>query len=342
MTLTGHTEQGQALRDAFTAGRMHHAWLLAGPRGVGKASFARAAAAWVLARAASGGTDDDAFDLDPDHPTARLLAAGSHLDYRLVEILENPKTGKMRPGISIDQFVKADTTIGEPLASIFRTKPALSDWRVIVVDAADDLNRNAANAFLKNLEEPPPNTLFLAISHSPSRLLPTIRSRCRTLRFQPLADADVEAVVMRLLPDLPEGERAALVAAAEGSPGRAMQLASANIAGLIADLDALAAAPAAMAAGRALALARSLSSKAATPRYAAYLGLVPAYIAAASRSRSGARLAQSIAMWERANALAASALALSLDPQSVAFELAELVAGLATPSRNPLETHEIA
>jgi len=342
MTLTGHTDQGQALRDAFAAGRMHHAWLLTGPRGVGKASFARAAAAWVLARAASGGIDDDRFDLDPDHPTARLLAAGSHLDYRLVEILENPKTGKMRPGIAVDQFVRTPTTIGEPLASVFRNTPALSDWRVIVVDAADDLNRSAANAFLKNLEEPPPNTLFLAVSHSPSRLLPMIRSRCRVLRFQPLGDPDVEAVVTRLLPRLPEGERAALVAAAEGSPGRAMQLASANIAGLVADLDVLAAAPTAMAAGRALSLARSLSSKAATSRYEAFLGLVPAYIAQASRTRTGARLAQALALWERANGLAASALGLSLDPQGVAFELAELVAGLATPSRNSLEAHEVA
>ena len=173
----GHSEQGQAIRDAFASGRIHHAWLLAGPKGIGKATFARAAAAWVLATASHGGTDPERFHLDPDHPTARLLAAGSHLDYRVVEILENPKTGKLRPGIAVDQFVKTDTTIGEPLSSIFRTKPALSDWRVIIIDAADDLNRNAANAFLKNLEEPPPNTLFLAVSHSPSRLLPTIRSR---------------------------------------------------------------------------------------------------------------------------------------------------------------------
>ena len=338
MTLSGHIDQGQALRDAFISGRVHHAWLLAGPKGVGKATFARAAAAWVLGRAAHGRTADDRFDLDDDHPTARLLAAGSHIDYRMVEILENPKTGKMRPGIAVDQFVRTDTTIGEPLASIFRTKPALSDWRVIVVDAADDLNRNAANAFLKNLEEPPPNTLFLAVSHSPSRLLPTIRSRCRVLRFQPLADAEVEAVIGDRLPGLPEDQRAALIAAAEGSPGRAMQLASANIAGLIGDLDALASAPAAMAAGRALALARSLGGKTAASRYEAFLGLVPTYIAGASRGLSGPRLAQGIALWERANALSASAMGLSLDPQSVAFELAELVSGLA----NSVETNEIA
>lgn len=338
MTLSGHIDQGQALRDAFISGRVHHAWLLAGPKGVGKATFARAAAAWVLGRAAHGRTADDRFDLDDDHPTARLLAAGSHIDYRMVEILENPKTGKMRPGIAVDQFVRTDTTIGEPLASIFRTKPALSDWRVIVVDAADDLNRNAANAFLKNLEEPPPNTLFLAVSHSPSRLLPTIRSRCRVLRFQPLADAEVEAVIGDRLPGLPEDQRAALIAAAEGSPGRAMQLASANIAGLIGDLDALASAPAAMAAGRALALARSLGGKTAASRYEAFLGLVPTYIAGASRGRSGPRLAQGIALWERANALSASAMGLSLDPQSVAFELAELVSSLASS----VETNEIA
>ena len=285
---------------------------------------------------------DDCFDLDDDHPTARLLKAGSHLDYRVVELQVNSKTGKMRPGIAVDQFVKGDTTVGEPLASIFRTKPALSDWRVIVVDAADDLNRNAANAFLKNLEEPPPNTLFLAVSHSPSRLLPTIRSRCRVLRFQPLADAEAETVISDLLPDLPAGQRAALVAAADGSPGRAVQLATANIAGLAADLEALASAPAAMAAGRALTLARSLGTKTAATRYEAFLGLVPAYIARAARDRSGSRLAQALALWERANALSASALGLSLDPQSVAFELAELVACLATPSQKSAVTNEIA
>ena len=338
MSVVGHVEQGRALREAVVSGQVHHAWLLAGPRGVGKARFARAAATWLLARSAHGGIADDDFGVDPDHPTARLIAAGSHIDFRTVEIIENPKTGKMRPGIAVDQFVKTDTTIGEPLSSIFRTRPALSPWRVIVIDAADDLNRNAANAFLKHLEEPPPNTLFLAVSHSPSRLLPTIRSRCRTLRFHALGDDQVETVLDRELADMAPHARAALREVAGGSPGRALQLAQADVAGLRAALDELARAVPAAASSRALALARSLALKTATARYEAFLDLVPAYLAAAARTMSGARLARTIALWEQASGLAATAVALSLDPQSVAFRLAELVAGL----KNIGQTHEIA
>lgn len=336
--LIGHSEQGRSFRDAVVNGRVHHAWLLTGPRGVGKAAFADAAALWLLARAGHGGIQDDDFAVDPTHPTARLLAAGSHIDFRRVEIQENPKTNKLRPGIAVDQFIKTDTTIGEPLSSIFRTRPALSDWRVIVIDAADDLNRNAANALLKHLEEPPPNTLFLAISHSPSRLLPTIRSRCRTLRFLPLVDDEVDAVLATELADTPLTERAALRDIAEGRPGRAIQLAAADVGGLRSTLDDLARATPAEASVRALGLARSLAAKTATARYDAFLDLVPAYLATAARGLTGPQLARAIDLWEQAISLASGAVALSLDPQSVAFRLAELVADLSRIG----QSHEIA
>ncbi len=336
--LIGHAEQGRALRDAVVSGRVHHAWLLAGPRGVGKAAFANAAATWLLARASHGGVDDGNFAVDAEHPTARLLAAGSHIDFRRVEIQENPKTGKLRPGIAVDQFVKSDTTIGEPLNSIFRTRPALSDWRVIIIDAVDDLNRNAANAFLKHLEEPPSNTLFLAVSHSPGRLLPTIRSRCRTLRFQPLTDDEVDAVLAAELPETPFTARVALRDVAEGRPGRAVRLAAADVAGLRSALDDLARATPAEASVRALALARALAAKTATARYDAFLDLAPAYLAAAARGLTGHRLARAIKLWEQASSLAASAIPLSLEPQSVAFHLAELVADLSRIG----QPHEIA
>ncbi len=336
--LIGHAEQGRALREAVVSGRVHHAWLLAGPKGVGKARFAHAAATWLLARAAHGGVADDDFAVPDDHPTARLLSAGSHIDFRVVEILDNPRTKKPRPGISVDQFVRTDTTIGEPLNTIFRTRPALSDWRVIVIDAADDLNRNAANAFLKHLEEPPPNTLFLAVSHSPSRLLPTIRSRCRVLRFHALADDEVDAVLARELADTPDTVRAALRAVAEGRPGRALQLADADVAGLRTALDGLARANPVEAAAQGLALARSLAGKTAGARFAAFLELVPAYIAAAARPLTGARLARAIDLWEQAQALAAVALPQSLDVQATAFRLAELVADLSRTG----QVHEIA
>ena len=210
-----------------------------------------------------------------------------------------------------------------------RGTPALGTWRVIIVDALDDLNRAAANALLKNLEEPPPATLFLGLSHSPGRLLPTLRSRCRTLRLQPLADADVARILEQVMPDASVAERAALVTIANGSPGQALRFAGAGIEKLAAELASLAAATAAQATARAFALAKGLAAKPAAPRYEAFLELAPSYIATAARSRSGARLARALGLWDKAHALGSAALGLSLDPQSVVFELSTLVAGLA-------------
>ena len=333
--LIGHREQGAAFRAAFDSKTLHHAWLIAGAQGIGKAGFARAAALWVLARSAGPqtGVPTDSFDVSEDHPTARLLTAGSHLDFRVVERIPDPKdrkAEKLRAQINLDQFVPRDgSKVENPLRPFLQSTPALSDWRVVIVDSIDDMNRNAANALLKNLEEPPPGTLFLCVSHSPGRLLPTIRSRCRTLRFEPLSDEDVARVLDDVRPDLSMTDRDALVRIAQGAPGRALRFASIGIAALEAELGELAVAGPQAATARALLLSRSLAAKAATPRYEAFLELAPAAIAHAARDRRGPRLARALALWEKATALAASAVALSLEPQSVAFDLAMLVSGLA-------------
>ena len=319
--LIGHAEQVETLRAAFESGRMHHAWLLTGRKGLGKTAFARAAATWLLARAAGPQHGIGAgFDVAEEHPTARLVAAGSHLDLRTLERIPHPVTGNLRAEILIDQMVRRDAKI-EPLRALFQTTPALSDWRVVIIDSLDEMNRNAANALLKHLEEPPPGTLFLCVSHAPGRLLPTLKSRCRRMAFRPLGDADVAAVLDQEAPQLSIDDRDALVRIAGGVPGRALRLAEAGIAKLETELAALAASP-----GRALALAKSLSGKAALGRYEAFLELAPAALAAAARSRHGPALARTLSAWERASALAASAQGLQLDPQSVAFELAGLVA----------------
>jgi len=321
--MIGHDAAVASFKAAFAAERPHHAWLLTGPQGLGKALFAHRAAIWVLA----GRPGVPGFAVDPDNPAARLVAAGSHLDYKVVERLESPTTGKLRGEIVIDQIVRRPNSGVVPLSDLLRSTPALADYRVVIVDAADDMNRSVANALLKNLEEPGPGTLFLLISHSPGKLLPTIRSRCRTLRFARLHDADVDAVLADELPELEPAARGALVRLADGAPGRALRFAEAGIAELeasLADLATTSAAP-----GKALALARSLSGKANAARYEALLELAPAMLAAAARQRSGPALARTLADWEAASALAGSAVALSLDPQSVAFDLAGKVAGLA-------------
>ncbi len=295
---------------------MPHAWLLAGAPGVGKRRFADAAAAFVLADAAGPAVND--FDVPDDHPTARLIAAGSHVDLRVVERLRREKTGDLAAGIGIDQI--------RALGTLLHATPGLSPWRVVVIDAIDDLARPAANALLKSLEEPPANTLFLLVSHQPARLLPTIRSRVRLLRFQSLADDEVQAVLDTHLPDTDE-ERAALVRLAGGAPGRALRYAGLDIAGLDAAVERMIGAGPAVAADR-VALAKALSGKAAQDRYEAFLDLVPARIVAVARHRRGPALARTLRLWEKARDLAAGAVPLSLDPQSVVFELAGLLAAL--------------
>ena len=323
--MIGHDDNIADFKAAFEGGRPHHAWLLTGPQGLGKALFARLAAVWVLA----GRPDVHGFDVDPDTPAARFVAAGSHIDFKIIERLESPTTGKLRGEIVIEQLVRRTGSSVSPLSELLKSTPALSDYRVVIIDAADDMNRSVANALLKNLEEPSPGTLFLLISHMPGRLLPTIRSRCRTLRFQRLADTEVDAILDAETSGLDDEDRATLVRIAQGAPGRALHFAESGIAALEEQLAELAITPPAAAPGKAQALARSLAGKANTPRYEAFLELAPAMLAAAARTRQGPALARTISDWEAATQLAGGAVALSLDPQAVAFDIATKVAALA-------------
>lgn len=330
--LIGHAAQERAFLDAMASGRLHHAWLLTGPKGVGKASFAKAAALRLLAEAAGPPPTEPGLAVAEDHRIARLFAADSHPDYKLVDRL--PKDAKLL------DVPRADRTGQEELARSIKIEqvreldrllsmaPGLSPRRAIVIDAVDDLERGGANALLKSLEEPPAGTTFFLVSHAPGRLLPTIRSRCRLLRFQALAESDMQAVLRTALPDAEPDELRALARAGQGAPGQALRFAGLDIAGLDAALDALAANGDPSNAIRAK-LARELSLKAAQPRYEAFLERAPAFIAAQAQELSGAALDTAITAWERARDLAASAIGLSLDPQATVFQLAGHVAALA-------------
>lgn len=326
----GHDAQIAAFRAATAQGTLHHAWLLVGPQGVGKAGFAEAAALRLLAEAA-GPPPGDGFGVPHDHPIARYFAADSHPDFRRLERL--PKEPKLRdqPRAEWEDAERARSiTIAQVrgLQGLFVTTPSLSPRRVVLIDAADDLERPAANALLKNLEEPPAGALFLLVSHAPGRLLPTIRSRCRVLRFGRLDAANVATVLGAERPDLEADEVAALVDAGEGSPGRALRFAGLDIAALDAAIAAIIATgdPANTARAR---LAKALSVKAAQQRYEAFLERVPAAISAEARRRRGNALGESLDQWDRARRLAGSAVHLSLDPQSVVIELGSILAELA-------------
>jgi len=330
-SLLGHDAQATAFLAAMHSTRLHHAWLLTGPKGLGKASFARAAALRLLAEAAGPDPGGQGLDVDPEHRIARLLAAKSHPDFRLVE----------REVWKKDEIVpEADRKGDEPLARNIRVQqirmldrvlsvsPSLSSRRAIVIDSADDMERGAANALLKSLEEPPAGTVFFLVSHMPGRLLPTIRSRCRTLRFGPLSDEQMRIVLRRELPDAAPDEIEALVKAGEGAPGQALRFAGLDIGTLDAALETMARTGDPSNATR-VTLAKSLALKAAQPRYEAFLERAPAFIAREARTRRGPALDQALDLWAKARELSASAIGLSLDPQATAFQLGSYVSALA-------------
>jgi len=217
--LVGQEASERALLDAARSGRLHHAWLLTGPRGVGKATLAYRFARFLLAGAEAGGLLADApsnLAIDPRHPVFRLVASGAHPDLKLIARSQNPKTGKMRSEIVVDDVRDA--------VAFLRLTPSEGGWRVVVIDGAEEMNRNAGNALLKILEEPPARAVLLLASHSPGRLLPTVRSRCRRLGLRTLDDAAIAGYLSRTLPELGEADRGLLMRLAEGSIGRALAL----------------------------------------------------------------------------------------------------------------------
>ncbi|AUW58587.1 DNA polymerase III subunit delta' [Sphingobium sp. SCG-1] len=322
-SLIGHDLQARTLLDAARGGRMHHGWILAGPRGVGKASFARMAARRLLAEAAGTVQTGDTLDLPLDNPNGRLFDAGTHPDYAELTRLEKDN-GDLARNISVDQVRGLQRLLG--------SVPSLSNRRIIVIDSADDMERGAANALLKNLEEPPAGTVFLLVAHAPARLLPTIRSRCRVLRFASLDHEALQVILRRHLPNVTADELDALVRAGEGSPGRALGYAGLEL-GQIEHALAAIAADGDPTNKRRLALAKQLGGKAARPRYEAFLERVPAFLASAARLQQGHALKVTLTGWEQAKQLASGAVILSLDPASVVFELCSYVAVLAQERR---------
>ena len=322
--IVGQDEAVAALLDAARSGRMHHAWLLAGPQGVGKASFALAAARWLLADAAGPAVPKDRLDVPEHHPVAALLDAGSHPDFKLLQRLPKSSSEELARSITVDQV--------RSLQPLFATTPSLSPRRVVVIDAIDDIERAGANALLKNLEEPPAGTIFLLVSHAPGRLLPTIRSRCRLLRFAPLEEEAVRLVLRRALPEADEPELDSLVRVADGAPGNALRFAGLDIAGLDTAIERLAVHGDPTNAIR-TALGRTLALKNAQGRYEAFLERAPSRIAEEAR-RGRPNMAETVALWRQARDIADRAVRQSLDPNLTVVEIAGLVAKLAPTESN--------
>ncbi len=234
-SLLGQTDAEQTLFDAFMSGRMHHAWLLTGPKGIGKATLAYRMARFVLRHgvpevAAAAGAKDLLTPLD--HPVFRQVAAGSHPNILTLRRPWDEKAKRFKTVLTVDEVRRT--------TGFFGMSAGAGGWRICIIDAADDTNVNAENALLKILEEPPPQSLFFVIAHQPGRLLPTIRSRCRTLHMAPLEAEDVAAILeVSDIEEVSESDRFAMARLSEGSAGRALSIADGGGLDLYRDIVAL-------------------------------------------------------------------------------------------------------
>ncbi len=209
--LIGHAAAERRILDGLGGARLHHAWLISGAEGVGKATLAYRFARRLLAGGAA------TLDMDPSDPVFRRVAAGTHADLLTIEREWDEKKKRLKKNIAAE-------SVREIPGFLHRTA-AEGGWRVVIVDGAEDMSVASANALLKMLEEPPPRAVLMLVSATPGRLLPTIRSRCRTLSLAPLGAAEMARVLDVYVPDLSVGERGILAGLAEGSPGRALALA---------------------------------------------------------------------------------------------------------------------
>lgn len=233
--LFGQQAAEAAFLEAFTSGRMHHGWLLSGPRGVGKATLAWRIARFLLSRPPDEGgllgtpPPTASLEVPPDHPVARRMLALSEPGLKLIRRSLNDQ-GRMRQVIAVEDI--------RSLRDFFGLSAAEGGRRVVIVDAADEMNSNAANALLKLLEEPPAGAVLLLIAHQPSRLLPTIRSRCRVLRLGALGAADMSAALKQALGET-GADGAALAELSGGSVGEAIRILSDDGLALYAQLMAV-------------------------------------------------------------------------------------------------------
>ena len=316
--LHGQAEAERALLEAYRDRRFHHAWLIAGPAGIGKATLAYRMARFVLAHpdprtpAVQRATS---LQVDADHPVARRIAAQAHGDLLVLERTINEKTNKLRQDIQVDDVRRTVTFFGSTAGE--------GGWRVAIVDAVDELNREGANALLKVLEEPPRRAVLLLVSHSAARVLPTIRSRCRLLALRPLLATEVaRAAATAIGEDAEAANIKAAAAVADGSVRRALALLDGEALDLRSRITALLEQLPAVDPRALHALGdRLYGSDPAT--LAAFVDTVNAWLSArlSSGEPDRARIARVAEVWERVNCSARDVETFNLERKPLVFNV---------------------
>jgi DNA polymerase-3 subunit delta' len=311
VSYAGHDEPWREWRAARAGARMHHAWILSGRRGVGKAAFALAAARELVGGPATG-----------DHPDILVL---THLpkDDKEETKRDDGKPYEKKRNITVAQI--------RAMQQRLTTRPTLGERRAVIIDPADDLEPAASNALLKSLEEPPRGTFFILVAHRIGRLLPTIRSRCRVLRFPAVPDGEIDAVLRREAPEADAATRAAAIAAAAGSPGAALDFVGLGLGELHAIMQQLVRAGDPDFARRGK-LAEGMGARPDRQRQLAAIDLARAVVAEAMRGVDRPAIPALAEAHEELSRLAAQAPTYNYDPGLLVMEIGSLLAALAAPS----------
>ena len=307
--LAGHDGAERAFLEALERGRLHHAWLLVGPEGVGKATFAYRAARRLLG--ARPEADYGLLGADPGDPVFRQVAGRAHPDLMVLE--RDDPDAKARKSIPVDE--------ARALPEFFAKSPGRAAYRVAIIDSADDLNPNAANAVLKTLEEPPERGVLLLVSHRPGSLLPTIRSRCRRLVFSAPPAEDAARWVAAAADVSPEAALT-LLRMARGAPGRALRLAGAGALEIDAAARALVARLPAIDQSAALHMADGFRGVEGAQRFALAMDRIAAALhesAAAAALQGQGALDRQAEAWSLVSELPGEAEAINLDRADAFF-----------------------
>jgi DNA polymerase-3 subunit delta' len=307
---SGHEEPWRQWRAALEGERMHHAWLLAGRRGIGKAGFGLQAARELVGGPATG-----------NHADIIVL---SHLPKDDKEEAERDegKPFETKRNISIAQI--------RAMQQKLTTRPTLGERRAVIIDPADDLETSASNALLKSLEEPPQGTFFLLVAHRIGRLLPTIRSRCRVLRFPQLPDEEIDTILRREAPEADGPTRAAAIAASGGSPGAALDFVGLGLGDLHKLMEELVRAGDPDFARRG-ALAEAIGARPDRQRQLAAIDLARSVVTSAMRKAERPEIPALADTHSELCRLAAQAPTYNFDPGLLVMEIGSLLATLGDP-----------